>query len=680
MGRQLPKKTQLNYLDDFSDEDLAHYQVNPIDFIHDIIFHEDSVRNGGHLYLSDQQEQVFRALGDHSITRTSVVSGKGIGKTALISLGTLWFIACFPNPKMAATAPSFPQLKSAYWTEVGKWLQRSLIKPYFVHTAEKLYLDHADYAKTWWCEPRTATKPENMQGLHEDFMFLIIDEGSGVADDVFEVLDTTMTATGDGINKLITIGNGTQTSGFFFDSHHDDAKRWKTFQFSSIDSPYVDKESTAALIEKYGWEHDVVRVSIRGLFPKGSPDALISLERVSMAMQRDVLPKKTDEIQIGCDPARFGDDLCAFAWRWGNKVFPLVTYPKTGGDEVVEHLFELVRDIRKKTGSTAKIKVCVDVGGIGGPIIDFMRKDRDHNVEIVECNFGGEGDDDYGDEASIMWGKLEEVIDHISLPENRFLSAEVSTRRFKIPKMRIKIESKQSYKDRYKSSPDLADAVVLCLSDKEEETTVLNNFDRYNSRIVKEDISYITSGEKIISIFYSKTQHVSIVVSIWDRYRINIIDNYSGDNNLYAVGKFLGAHSSGKGQRQSTIIGNSYMFGTTRGDDVASQLRKQGFRVQPNNRYDEGGAIQTYMQMLADERITVYVGCDELLEQMQTWIATESRAVLETSYGLCYASINIASKLASPTRASWTPPVSTQYKNENDNVRSSAFVNPMLRW
>ena len=33
----------------------------------------------------------------------------------------------------------------------------------------------------WFATARTATKPENMQGFHEDYMLFVCDEASGIA-------------------------------------------------------------------------------------------------------------------------------------------------------------------------------------------------------------------------------------------------------------------------------------------------------------------------------------------------------------------------------------------------------------------------------------------------------------------------------------------------------------------
>lgn len=66
--------------------------------------------------------------------------------------------------------------------------------------------------KRWFAVARTATKPENMQGFHEDNMLFIVDEASGVADPIMEAILGTLSGAN---NKLLMCGNPTRTSGTF---------------------------------------------------------------------------------------------------------------------------------------------------------------------------------------------------------------------------------------------------------------------------------------------------------------------------------------------------------------------------------------------------------------------------------------------------------------------------------
>jgi len=63
------------------------------------------------------QEAVFRDVADYK--RISVKSGQGVGKTGALSIIVLWFLACFPFPKVIATAPTLRQLHDVLWSETA---------------------------------------------------------------------------------------------------------------------------------------------------------------------------------------------------------------------------------------------------------------------------------------------------------------------------------------------------------------------------------------------------------------------------------------------------------------------------------------------------------------------------------------------------------------------------------
>jgi len=678
MARIKQKQEVVYIFDILSEEDFAFYQQRPDEFIIDFIFHEDAVENGGELYLSESQKEILNAIADPSEQRVSAATAKGFGKTSLLSMAIIWFLSVFRNPKVVVTAPSFPQLKSALWTEVSKWLSRSLLKDMFVHTAERMYLNHPTLGKNWWAEPRTASNPDNMQGLHEDNLLLLIDEASGVGDEIFERLDTTMS--GDktkGINKLIAIGNGTQTSGFFFDSHHKDKDRWKTFQYDAFSSPFIDKEATQALIDKYGCEHDTVRVSVRGLFPKGSPDAFIPLDKVLAAVNRDIYVRPDDPIEIGLDVARFGDDLTVWYARRGYKVLPSRKLSTSAVNEVVDETLKFVEDLREMFHYDGTIRIKVDDVGIGAGATDYLKLDRTHNIEVIPCNFGGAGDDVYQNEASRMWGTVRDLISVISLPDERNLTEELSSRRFSVPNGKIMIEPKSKYKKDFKKSPDFADALVLAFAQKENNTKLIKNFDRYNSNIVRSSVEYVSGFNKIISIFYAKDMTVSIIVSIWDGYRLFIVNELVIDNDVMSIVGFLSQYR----EPGNIFIGNERMFDNS-SSDIASQFARMGIRIRKSVGYSENGGINMFMSLLNEERLIVLLDCENFLKQMEEWNIHESKNVLESKYGLCYSLTYITHKLKGQIVTEWKPVRPVEYNKPSEIKQNTLrkLINPIEFW
>ena len=88
----------------------------------------------------------------------------------------LWFLACFLTPVWSAqprrasssTMCCGPRLQNG-------WESSQILGLLLNWTKTRVYM--RGYEKRWFAVARTATKPENMQGFHEDNMLFVVDEG-----------------------------------------------------------------------------------------------------------------------------------------------------------------------------------------------------------------------------------------------------------------------------------------------------------------------------------------------------------------------------------------------------------------------------------------------------------------------------------------------------------------------
>ena len=183
----------------FFQERIPVYQQNPVIFAEEVLkFHPDKWQRESLMDLAESP-------------KVAIKSGQGVGKTGMEAVALLWFLTCFPYPRVVATAPTKQQLHDVLWSEVAKWQQQSsLLKEILKWTKTHIYM--IGYEERWFAAARTATKPENMQGFHEDNMLFIVDEASGVADPIMEAILGTLSGEN---NKLLMCGNPTRTSGTF---------------------------------------------------------------------------------------------------------------------------------------------------------------------------------------------------------------------------------------------------------------------------------------------------------------------------------------------------------------------------------------------------------------------------------------------------------------------------------
>ncbi len=227
----------------------------------------------------DWQKQALMDLAESP--KVQIKSGQGVGKTGMEAVALLWFLCCYPYPRIVATAPTKQQLHDVLWSEVSKWMSKSpLLSDILKWT--KTYIYMVGNEKRWFAVARTATKPENMQGFHEDNMLFIVDEASGVADPIMEAILGTLSGAN---NKLLMYGNPTRTSGTFYDAFNVDRSIYRCHTVSSADSNRTNKENIESLIRKYGRDSNVVRVRVRGEFPNQEDDVFIPLSLIEQCRQ-----------------------------------------------------------------------------------------------------------------------------------------------------------------------------------------------------------------------------------------------------------------------------------------------------------------------------------------------------------------------------------------------------------
>ena len=158
---------------EFLDESIPLWRNDPVMFFREVLNFEPD----------EWQAEAARDLAANP--KVSIKSGQGVGKTGLEAAVFLWFITCFPYPRIVATAPTKQQLHDVLWSEISKWMSKSELLSMLLKWT-KTYVYMVGNEKRWFGVARTATKPENMQGFHEDNMLFIVDEASGVADPIME--------------------------------------------------------------------------------------------------------------------------------------------------------------------------------------------------------------------------------------------------------------------------------------------------------------------------------------------------------------------------------------------------------------------------------------------------------------------------------------------------------------
>lgn len=410
---------------------------------------------------------------DKRTRKQSIRSGHGVGKTALLA----WLISHhnlfeFPQ-RTAVTAPTGTQLDDALVPEVKRWVAKL---PEILQSLLEVKTEHIKFVRspaesfTTFKTSRPET-PEALAGVHsaEGSVLLVVDEGSGVDDKVYESAGGSMS----GPNAMTIIaGNPVRSEGFFYDTHTKFAEMWNAERVSVFESPFSGGQAYAdEVAATYGIASNVYRVRVLGEFPTSEDDTVIPLELVLAAQNREVTVQHVPIIWGG-DVAYMGNDRSTLAKRRGNV---LIEIPKAWSKlecEDVAARFKTEWDTDSVLGLQPAV-INIDSIGYGACVIERLRLLGlpARGVNVAETG-SLKQPDVYRDLRTELWFLAREWLSgkDVKLPQSvarddnmERLVRELTLVTFDYtPQSRkLYIESKKELKSRGFDSPDLADAFVL---------------------------------------------------------------------------------------------------------------------------------------------------------------------------------------------------------------------------
>jgi phage terminase large subunit len=403
--------------------------------------------------------------------RLTIRSGHGTGKSSFLSWTILWGLICHAPCKIPCTAPTAHQLRDILWAEVAQW-HRVLKErvPYIASqidvTGDEVRLK--DMPQEAFAVARTARPeaPEALQGFHAPTIIFLLDEASGIADQVYEVAEGALSTRGA---YVIQVGNPTRMSGAFYDSHHKDRAEWACLHWSGEESTLVSPEYIERMRRRYGSDSSIYKIRVKGEFA-GNPDGVIPLQWALDAVGRDV--RQTGEILWGVDVARFGEDRTVLARRHGNT---MPTPPQEwAGLDTMEVAGRILHAWNQAATADKPVTIFVDSIGIGAGVVDRL-KEMGLPVRGVNVSESPASKEDYNKLRDELWFRgrhwfegrdvrlcegCDDLLSELSLPEYKIL-----------PSGKQKVDSKDELRRKgVVHSPDQADAFLLTFADGRAKT------------------------------------------------------------------------------------------------------------------------------------------------------------------------------------------------------------------
>jgi hypothetical protein len=252
------------------------YQADPVLWIR---------KNGEEVW--SQQRHIMESVRDNRYT--AVHSAHDLGKSFIASRIIAWWIDTHPpgTAFVVSTAPSAAQVSAIMWREVGK-----------IHKAAGLpgRINRAGYPQ-WYLEGELVgygRKPADyeqsaFQGIHAEFVLVVIDEACGVSQHLYDAVDSL--ATNENA-RVLAIGNPDDPASHFAHVCQPDSG-WEVIHLDGLRSPNITEERVigpdptnpkypllAALMEAEGIPYSTEKV------PKAMRPMLINEQWIEERIQR----------------------------------------------------------------------------------------------------------------------------------------------------------------------------------------------------------------------------------------------------------------------------------------------------------------------------------------------------------------------------------------------------------
>lgn len=453
-------------------------------------------------------ELVYWQPGQMIQNRIRVEAGHTVGKTKLASgIFSHFFDTCDPAI-IYSFAPTAKQINNLLWKEIrtdrrgkrlpGTVMETPLLKFKPNHFAEGMATNNAHGSGT-----------ERVQGQHGKYLMFVIDEAEGVADFVFDAVESMASG---GISIVLMLANPrTRTSKFYKQRSRSDVVG---FRISCIWHPnvlanreivpgavrrdYVMKmleghcEVVAAHEEdnhtfELPWEPGVIYrpdteflFRVLGIPPANSAiDTFVPVGRYEAAVNREPMPLVGEHTwaRLGADVARYGNDMGTLYARHNGRVWRVAQFAQEDSNAYLRAIRAEAKRLRAM--GVLNLHVRVDAGGgFASGVVDPLKADLDMlnmfgEFKLIEVHFNGTPHDEkaYADLATEMYGEAAETLKSIALvnpPEA--LEADLTERRFDWANrsgVSVKrLESKEIFRkpDRAGRSPDDGDGCVLAMA------------------------------------------------------------------------------------------------------------------------------------------------------------------------------------------------------------------------
>jgi phage terminase large subunit len=383
----------------------AKYRDDPVGFAHDVLGVEPWAK----------QVEILEAVRDHP--RVAVRSGHKTGKSNSAGIIAWWFYCSWPDARVVMSSTTSRQVDIILWRELtmmhargGRCIackrelrelmgsgihqidaEERIPKP-CAHSAlidgevKRLARTGVRSEDFRTISGFTAKEAEAIAGISGRNLLFIIDEASGVPDEIFEAIEGNRA----GGARIVLFSNPTRTTGEFFEAFHKKSALYRGLRVSSAETPNAVTGTTvipglaeAAWIaekgQEWGENSPQYKVRVEGEFPVGEDGRIFTLQAILAAEQLWPEVEAVGRLFVGFDPAGeagTGDEMALCARR-GRKAIRFDIHRGLGEYDALLELLLLLVELRD---DGEKPVVVVDVEGEVGAKVHTALRDYEEGA------------------------------------------------------------------------------------------------------------------------------------------------------------------------------------------------------------------------------------------------------------------------------------------------------------
>jgi phage terminase large subunit len=442
----------------------------------------------------ERQVEILRSI--QKCRRTAIRSCHGSGKTYVLAVAALWWLARYADGIVLTTSSTFRQVKTQLWPEIHRLVAQAKVHYPELKNTELRLRDESNFALGF-----STDRGANFQGYHGRHVLIIADEAPGIESGVWDAIAGTMAG---GEVHVVMAGNPVFPSGAFYDAFTRERDLWNRIAIDAFDSPNLkginleellqmdpteggplDQNPVPYLVTRR-WIFDQYRAwwhgdegsspqwlsRVRGQFPDQAQNALVKLRWLERAKERALLTPMQDRavsLVAGVDVGGGEAETVVYVCESKPHDFKIIAMGVWRSGDTRGEVVRFLAPYRERLRS-----VRVDAIGMGHNFGLHLRDQR-FPVELVNvgrvCESRPERreNDPAGRFVNLKAQYYQELADAFERDEIHGLTDDITIGQlagllYEIDSHgRIKIESKESARARGVPSPDRAEALMLAL-------------------------------------------------------------------------------------------------------------------------------------------------------------------------------------------------------------------------